>query len=113
MFIIFLGAPGAGKGTQAAFIVHELGLAHIATGDLFRQALKEGTSLGLKAKSYMEKGKLVPDKVTVQMVLDRLLRTCCLCSGVEQQLVILTQILRIPIQERYAPRLNWYDCLPC
>ncbi len=72
MYIIFLGAPGAGKGTQAAVVAEKLHLSHVATGDLFRQALKEGTALGLKAKSYMEKGKLVPDKITIQMVLDRL-----------------------------------------
>ncbi|MDO8568105.1 MAG: adenylate kinase [Dehalococcoidales bacterium] len=72
MYIIFLGAPGAGKGTQAAVVAQKLRLAHVATGDLFRQALKEGTPLGLKAKSYMEKGKLVPNKITIQMVLDRL-----------------------------------------
>lgn len=56
MYIIFLGAPGAGKGTQATNVARELGLVHIATGDLFRQALEKGTGLGLKAKSYMERG---------------------------------------------------------
>ena len=56
MYIIFLGAPGAGKGTQAAKVAKELGLVHIATGDLFRQALEKKTELGIKAKSYMERG---------------------------------------------------------
>jgi len=70
--IIFLGAPGAGKGTQAAVIAKQLKLAHIATGDLFRQSIEQGAELGLKAKSYMEKGLLVPDEITIQMVLDRM-----------------------------------------
>ncbi len=72
MYIIFLGAPGAGKGTQAANAARELGLVHIATGDLFRQALEKETELGLKAKSYMEKGVLVPDQITIGMVLERI-----------------------------------------
>ena len=73
MYIIFLGAPGAGKGTQSATVAQELGVVHIASGDLFRQALKQGTELGLKAKSYMEKGVLVPDEITIRLVLERML----------------------------------------
>lgn len=72
MYIIFLGAPGAGKGTQAASVARELNLAHIASGDLFRQALEQKTELGLQAKSYMEKGMLVPDEITIRMVLERI-----------------------------------------
>jgi len=72
LYIIFVGAPGAGKGTQAAAVAQELNLAHIASGDLFRQALERGTELGIRAKSYMEKGVLVPDEITIQMVLARL-----------------------------------------
>jgi adenylate kinase len=72
VYIVFLGAPGAGKGTQAASVARKLKLVHIATGDLFRQALERGTELGLKAKSYMEKGVLVPDQLTIEMVLERL-----------------------------------------
>ena len=72
MYIIFLGAPGAGKGTQAANVAQELKLAHIASGDLFRQALEQRTELGLQAKSYMEKGMLVPDEITIKMVLERI-----------------------------------------
>jgi len=72
VYIIFLGAPGAGKGTQAANVAGELNLAHIATGDLFRQALEKGTELGLKAKSYMERGELVPDQLTIAMALEQL-----------------------------------------
>ena len=72
MYIIFLGAPGAGKGTQAANIAQELNLVHIASGDLFRQALEQRTELGIQAKSYMEKGMLVPDEITTRMVLERI-----------------------------------------
>ena len=77
MYIIFLGAPGAGKGTQAARVAQELKLAHIATGDLFRQALEQGTELVMQAKSYMEKGLLVPDEITIQMVLERISAPDC------------------------------------
>ena len=77
MYIVFLGAPGAGKGTQAAIVSGELKLAHIASGDLFRQAVREGTELGKKAQSYMEKGLLVPDEVTIQMVLERMTAPDC------------------------------------
>ena len=72
MYIIFLGAPGAGKGTQAARVAQELKLVHIASGDLFRQALERGTELGIQAKSYMERGQLVPDEITIRMVLERI-----------------------------------------
>ncbi|HEY83444.1 MAG TPA: adenylate kinase [Dehalococcoidia bacterium] len=72
MYLIFLGPPGAGKGTQAEAVARRLNLAHIAPGDLFRQAVEQGTELGLKAKSYLEKGVLVPDGITIKMVLERL-----------------------------------------
>ena len=72
MYIIFLGAPGAGKGTQAAIVAEKMKLVHIASGDLFRQALEQGTELGLQTKSYMEKGMLVPDEITIKMVLERI-----------------------------------------
>ncbi len=77
MYIIFLGAPGAGKGTQAATVARELNLVHIATGDLFRQAIEKGTELAMQAKSYMEKGMLVPDEVTIQMVQERIAAPDC------------------------------------
>ena len=70
MYIIFLGAPGAGKGTQAVYVAQQLDLVHIATGSLFRQAIEHGAELGMQAKSYMEKGMLVPDKLTIRMVLE-------------------------------------------
>jgi adenylate kinase len=72
VYIVFLGAPGAGKGTQAAGVARKLKLDYIATGDLFRQAQERGTELGLAAKGYMEKGVLVPDQITIDMVLERL-----------------------------------------
>lgn len=72
MYIILLGAPGAGKGTQAVMLVEKLKLVQVASGDLFRKALQQETDLGKKAKSYMEKGQLVPDEITIQMVLERL-----------------------------------------
>jgi adenylate kinase len=77
MNIVFLGAPGAGKGTQALRVAQKLELAHIATGDLFREALAKGTEQGKKAKSFIESGKLVPDEITIQMVLDRISADDC------------------------------------
>lgn len=73
MYIVLIGAPGAGKGTQASIITKDLDLVHIASGDLFRQAINQGTPLGLQVKPFLETGKLVPDEITVQMVLERLL----------------------------------------
>lgn len=74
MRLILLGPPGAGKGTQAARIAEREGLAHISTGDMFRDAVREGTELGQLAKSYMDRGELVPDDVTIRMLLERLRR---------------------------------------
>ncbi|WP_308001870.1 adenylate kinase [uncultured Parolsenella sp.] len=72
MNIVLLGAPGAGKGTQAQKLVEDFGFAHISTGDLLRAAVKAGTKLGVKAKSYMDEGKLVPDRLVVDLVTERL-----------------------------------------
>jgi adenylate kinase len=72
VYIILLGAPGAGKGTQAVMLSEKKKLTQVASGDLFRKALQQQTDLGKKAKSYMDKGQLVPDEITIQMVLDRL-----------------------------------------
>lgn len=77
MYLVLLGAPGAGKGTQAAVLTQKLKLAHIASGDLFRQALGKGTELGLQAKAYMEKGQLVPNEITIKMVLERIVAPDC------------------------------------
>jgi adenylate kinase len=77
LYIILLGAPGAGKGTQAVMLAEKLKLVQVASGDLFRQALQQETELGMKAKSYMDKGQLVPDEITIQMVLERLSAPDC------------------------------------
>ena len=77
MKIIFLGAPGSGKGTHATRVKLELGVPHISTGDIFRENIKGGTSLGLLAKSYIDKGALVPDEVVIKIVEDRLSREDC------------------------------------
>ena len=70
--VVLLGAPGAGKGTQADILAEELGIPHVATGDLFRTAVRDGSPVGLEARRYMERGQLVPDEITIRMLLDRL-----------------------------------------
>ncbi len=77
MKIIMLGAPGAGKGTQAKKIAEKYGIPHVSTGDIFRANIKGGTELGKKAKSYMDQGQLVPDDVTIGMLLDRISQADC------------------------------------
>ena len=77
MKIIMLGAPGAGKGTQAKMIADKYQVPHISTGDIFRANIKEGTELGLKAKTYMDQGLLVPDELVVDLVVDRLAQEDC------------------------------------
>ena len=77
MKIIMLGAPGAGKGTQAKKIAEKYHIPHISTGDIFRANIKNGTELGMKAKSYMDQGQLVPDDVTIGMLLDRISQEDC------------------------------------
>ena len=77
MYIIMLGAPGAGKGTQADILSQETNLPHIASGDLFRQALEKRTGVGLLAKSHMDKGGLVPDEITIKMILERIDQPDC------------------------------------
>jgi adenylate kinase len=73
LIIVFLGAPGAGKGTQAAFVAKELGLKHISSGDMFRRAVERADEIGCTVRAYMEKGALVPDEITSRMVLGELL----------------------------------------
>ena len=77
MKIIMLGAPGAGKGTQAKLIAEKYGVPHISTGDIFRANIKNGTELGKEAKEYMDKGLLVPDELTVRLLLDRVAQDDC------------------------------------
>jgi adenylate kinase len=77
MDVILLGAPGAGKGTQAKVLEEHTGLIHVASGDLFRAALRQGTELGMLAKSYMDRGELVPDEVVIRMIVDRISKKDC------------------------------------
>lgn len=76
-YIVLLGPPGVGKGTQAEILANKTGLPHISSGDLFRENMKNNTELGKRAKSYMDKGELVPDDVTIGMVKDRLSHEDC------------------------------------
>jgi adenylate kinase len=93
-YIILLGPPGVGKGTQAQILVEKTHLPHISSGDLFRENMKNNTPLGAKARSFMDKGELVPDDVTISMVEDRLSRNDCLKGA------ILDGFPRTPIQAR-------------
>ena len=77
MKIVMLGAPGAGKGTQAVNIAKKFGIPHISTGDIFRANIKNQTELGMKAKEYMDRGALVPDEITIGMLLDRISESDC------------------------------------
>ncbi len=77
MKLVLLGAPGAGKGTQASNLAEMLQVPHISTGDIFRANMRENTPLGVKAKSYMDQGLLVPDELTVDLVMDRLAQEDC------------------------------------
>ena len=77
MNLVFLGPPGAGKGTQAAVVSQALNIPHISTGDMFRKAMREGTPTGLKAKAFIDNGQLVPDSVTIEMVQERLAEADC------------------------------------
>jgi len=77
LHIVLLGAPGSGKGTQAGIVSQRFGVAHIASGDLFREAVNRGDELGQQAKSYMEKGLLVPDEITIRMILERIAAPDC------------------------------------
>ena len=77
MKIVMLGAPGAGKGTQAKMIAEEYNIPHVSTGDIFRANIKNGTQLGMEAKQYMDQGLLVPDELTVKILLDRVAQDDC------------------------------------
>ncbi|MBP1701671.1 MAG: adenylate kinase [Chloroflexi bacterium] len=81
VYIVLLGPPGAGKGTQAQLISEKLGLPHISSGDIFRENLKNQTDLGKLAKGYMDRGELVPDDLTIQMIRDRLSRPDCVSGA--------------------------------
>ena len=125
MYIVFLGAPGAGKGTQAALVAQKLNMVHVASGDLFRQALEKQTELGLKAKAYMEKGELVPDEITIAMILERISAPDCeagiildgfprnleqaeaLDNALEKQTKIIDKVIYIKVpEEELVKRLS-------
>jgi adenylate kinase len=91
-YIVLLGPPSVGKGTQAEILAQKTGLMHISSGDLFRENIKNSTELGKQAKSYMDKGELVPDDVTIAMVKDRLMRFDCKAGA------ILDGFPRTPVQ---------------
>ena len=98
-YIVLLGPPGVGKGTQAKNLAAQTGLIHISSGDLFRENIKNQTELGRLAKSFMDKGELVPDDVTVAMVKDRLARPDCKAGA------ILDGFPRTPVQAEALSRL--------
>lgn len=109
MYLIFLGPPGSGKGTQSALIVEKYGIPHISTGDMFREAVKNNTPAGMEAKKYMDAGLLVPDEVTIKVVAERLSKEDCqkgfLLDGFPrtntqaEALKILTNNMGNPIQK--------------
>lgn len=104
LYIVMLGPPGAGKGTQAKKLAQALSLVHISTGDLFREHFKNETELGLLAQSYMNKGELVPDDVTIRMVEERLSGTDC------EKGAVLDGFPRTPAQaEALEDLLNKFD----
>ena len=106
MRLILVGPPGAGKGTQAVYLAAHYSIPHISTGDIFRANLKEGTPLGLQAKSYMDKGELVPDSVTNAMVKDRLTHSDTangfLLDGFPRN-VAQAEVLRAILAEKKTP----------
>ena len=106
MRLILVGPPGAGKGTQAVNLATHFSIPHISTGDIFRSNLKEGTPLGLEARSYMDRGELVPDEVTNKMVKDRLgkddVRSGFLLDGFPRN-VFQAEVLRAILGEKQSP----------
>lgn len=98
-YIVLLGPPGVGKGTQAELLAKKIGLAHVSSGDLFRENLKNQTELGKLAKSFMDKGELVPDDVTISMIRERLTRPDCVAGA------ILDGFPRTPVQAEALERM--------
>ncbi len=131
MKIIMLGAPGAGKGTQAKKIAEKYHIPHISTGDIFRANIKNGTELGNKAKSYMDQGHLVPDELTCDLVVDRIKQEDCkngyvldgfprtipqadaLKAALEKMGETIDYAINVEVpDEEYRKPNGWTPCLP-
>ncbi len=115
-FLVFLGPPGAGKGTQARVLAEKLGIPQVSTGDLFRYNIKNQTALGLWAKSFIDKGELVPDEVTISMVEDRLKQADCargaIFDGFPRTLAQVEAVEKMLVADggvRLAPMLDVSD----
>lgn len=112
-YIVLLGAPGAGKGTQAETISKEFGLTHISTGDIFRENMRENTPLGIEAKKFIDAGQLVPDSVTINMVADRLSKEDCangaLLDGFPRT-IAQAEALNEMLSTKFASDVS---CVPC
>jgi adenylate kinase len=111
IFIVLMGPPGAGKGTQAEIISEKLSIPHISSGDLFRENLKNDTELGKKARAFMDSGKLVPDDITISMVAERLSRQDCKNGA------LLDGFPRTPFQANELDKIlkengNAINCVP-
>ena len=113
MYILLMGPPGAGKGTQAANLVKKYGIPHISTGDMFRAAVKEGTELGKKAKACMDAGQLVPDEITIGIVKERLQKPDCakgfILDGVPRTLAQAEALEKAGIRFDYVISLEVAD----
>jgi adenylate kinase len=106
--IILLGAPGAGKGTQAQVLEEHTGLVHVASGDLFRAALRQGTELGMLAKSYMDRGELVPDEVVIRMIVERISQSDC-AGGVIFDGFPRTRDQALALEQELKRHARWID----
>ena len=112
VYIVLLGPPGAGKGTQAKGISEKYGLVHVSSGDIFRENLKAQTELGKLAKTYMDKGELVPDDVTIAMIKDRLSKSDC-AKGALLDGFPRTPAQAIALDETLKSLCGKVQCVPC
>jgi adenylate kinase len=110
-YVVLLGPPGAGKGTQARRVSEKLGLTHVSSGDIFRENMKNGTDLGKLAKQYLESGELVPDDVTIGMIKERISRPDCE-TGVLLDGFPRTTVQAVALSELLAESDSKVDCVP-